>query len=110
MIVQSIVDVSLFGSVGAGRSASSGDEPRENESVGLYPGSSINTLTFASGFAVERRLIDNLAVRLGATVLSASTSRAETSRQEDGEKKSVVTPTQAVNLSLTPALLLFFYF
>ena len=110
VVVQRIVDVSLFGNFGIGRAATGGDEPQETESVSTQPGSSVNGLLFVGGLAVERRLIEGLAVRLSAGIISASTSRAEVVRRDNGERKTTVISSQTIDLSLSPALELFFYF
>jgi hypothetical protein len=110
VVVQGLVDVSLFGNAGIARVATGGDEPQGTEFVNTQPGSSTNALLFVGGLAVERRLIEGLAVRLSATILNASTSRAEVVSRNNGERKTTTISSQSIDLGLSPALELFFYF
>lgn len=110
VLVQSIVDVSVFGAFGVGRQAVSGDVPHPEESVNIQPGSSVNTLLFVGGLALERRLIASLSARLSVRLLRAGTSRAELVTRRNSVEKTDVYSTQWIDVGLVPVLELFLYF
>jgi hypothetical protein len=105
-----IVETSVTLGFGLGYTRIDGDpdEP-QNFAGSVGPGSSAITYGFVGGLAVERELIEALALRLSASVISLSWDRATIVHETEGEPQDhVKSVTFAVDL--IPAIDLRFYF
>jgi hypothetical protein len=106
-----IVDVSLHVAAGVAHAAISGEAPRPNEYVSVVPGARATTFALLAGFSVERELIDALALRLTMDVANASFSKVDTlTYASDGTRTGGSQSSRNLGLSLSPAVLLQFYF
>ncbi len=112
VVARSVVDFSLFGGVFLLHRSTAGDL-RAGESVSAYqePGDSSSALGALLGFALERELIDDLALRLSIEVASVRLSRTKyVAHEDDGSERTVKLDWRQFNLALAPALQLHFYF
>jgi hypothetical protein len=112
VIARGVVDVSLYFAVGGAHAKSRGDVPTANESASLVPGGRSNVLAVVGGIAVERELIDSLALRLSADVVGASLSKSERVSIDSTTREPKTTEYNNTNvgLSVRPALQIQFYF
>ncbi len=112
VVAKSVVELSLFAGVFAAHASYSGDDLRPGESgyFSNLPGSNRSSLGALFGLAVERELIDDLALRLSLDVASARVSRWKQVQQNGDERTSVKLDERRVDVALGPALQIHFYF
>jgi hypothetical protein len=113
VFAQGIVDFSMFAAAFGSYQSVGGGPLRSGESVsGLpAPGDTTRSLGVLAGLAVERELIDGLALRLSVDTLSASISNDESVFVDSiGFEKRTDFGTRRAGLSLRPGLQLYFYF
>jgi hypothetical protein len=111
VFVDGIVELSGYAAIMAGYNDVMGDELAASGATALAGGGDGYDLGLLLGFAVERELIDALALRLGVDLVSARISSEQASKQ-DSEGKTRTTPLTSgrASLNLQPSLQLHFYF
>jgi hypothetical protein len=62
------------------------------------------------GLAVERELIQNLALRLSADLITGSLSSVDSASSSDGVTSHTKTSSRSLGIGISPALLIQFYF
>jgi hypothetical protein len=115
IVVSHVVDVSLWAAFGVGREFAGG-EPLELEesSSNRRPGSGSTTVGVVAGLAVERELIEALAVRVSAQLGSARFSSAEEIIVETEDmvpvERTIETERRSFELAIRPGIDLRLYF
>jgi hypothetical protein len=111
VFARGVVDVSLYSSAFASYQAVGGDRLRTGESVGGPDRGKNRALGVTGGLAVERNLVDALALRLSVETLTASLASFETDTLDSaGVEKHTELGSRRVALVLRPGLQLYFYF
>ena len=112
VFARGLVDVSLYSAAFGSYQASGGDRLRTGEVATSGPQRGKNrAVGLVGGLAVERELVDALALRLSLDMLTAAISSADTVHLDSfGVEQDSELVTRRVGLSLRPGLQLYFYF
>lgn len=112
VVARGVVDLSMYVAVGGAHSKTRGDVPAPGEVVAVIPGGRGNTLGAVAGIAVERELIDALALRLSADIVGVSLTKQSEEKVDSstGEQTTTERSSQSAGLTLRPGIQIQFYF
>jgi len=115
-LLTDIVELSWFGAAVGAWSWVGGDrlQPGESAGVSALPGASARTLGFTSGIAVERELIERLAVRLSSEIVQLQWSKSKPAPDNSPSSEASVPNSthhgQTFLVHFAPSIDLRFYF
>lgn len=111
VFVEGLVEVSGYAAIMAGYHDVMGDELAATGATAILGGGDGYDLGLLLGVAVERELIDALALRLALDLVSARISTEQASTRDDAGKTQTTPLTSGrAALNVQPALQLYFYF
>jgi hypothetical protein len=111
VVVRGIVEVSLSFAAGVSRERAGGDAPQGTEVVyEVTPGSSATTFGGVAGLVVEKELLRGLALRLSTDVVGAGIGNVDHVDWADGVATHTPYTSGYIGMTLSPAILLQFYF